>query len=105
MDALPTLYSLAQCTPDLSAGDCLACLQRLIGMVNATTSVRQGGRIFVLRCNIRFETFMFFDQPMRRIDQSILHHSGSSNTQEYVHELFVLFNFVSCVPKKFKDYG
>nr|XP_040250882.2 cysteine-rich receptor-like protein kinase 10 isoform X2 [Aegilops tauschii subsp. strangulata] len=70
MDAVPTLYSLAQCTPDLSAGDCLVCLQRLIGMVNATTSVRQGGRIFVLRCNIRFETFMFFDQPMRRINPS-----------------------------------
>ncbi|XP_044361420.1 cysteine-rich receptor-like protein kinase 10 [Triticum aestivum] len=70
MDAVPTLYSLTQCTPDLSAGDCLVCLQRLIGMVNATTSVRQGGRIFVLRCNIRFETFMFFDQPMRRINPS-----------------------------------
>ncbi|XP_037424979.1 putative receptor-like protein kinase At4g00960 [Triticum dicoccoides] len=67
MDAVPTLYSLAQCTPDLSAGDCLTCLQRLIGMVNATMSVRQGGRIFMLRCNIRFEKFMFFDQPMRRI--------------------------------------
>ncbi|KAM3206441.1 hypothetical protein ACQJBY_061881 [Aegilops geniculata] len=70
MDAEPTLYSLAQCTPDLSAGDCLTCLQRLIGMVNATMSVRQGGRIFMLRCNIRFEKFMFFDQPMRRISPS-----------------------------------
>ncbi|KAM3207459.1 hypothetical protein ACQJBY_062607 [Aegilops geniculata] len=70
MDSAPTLYSLAQCTPDLSAGDCQACLQRLIGMVNATTSVRLGGRIFVLRCNVRFETFMFFDHPMRRISPS-----------------------------------
>ncbi|XP_047053489.1 cysteine-rich receptor-like protein kinase 10 [Lolium rigidum] len=70
MDSVPMLYSLAQCTPDLSADDCLACLQRLIAMFNATTSVRLGGRIFVLRCNIRFETFMFFDQPMRRISPS-----------------------------------
>jgi hypothetical protein len=70
MDSVPTLYSLAQCTPDLSAGDCLTCLQRLNGMVNATTSMRVGGRIFVLRCNIRFEEFMFFDQPMRRISPS-----------------------------------
>ncbi|XBI61464.1 hypothetical protein VPH35_042251 [Triticum aestivum] len=46
-----TLYSLAQCTPDLSAGDCLACLQRLVGSINATNSVRLGGRIFRLRCN------------------------------------------------------
>ncbi|KAM0837741.1 hypothetical protein ACQ4PT_061437 [Festuca glaucescens] len=49
---IPALYSLAQCTPDLSAGDCLACLQHLVGMVNATTSVLKGGRILVLRCNI-----------------------------------------------------
>ena len=56
-----TLYALAQCTPDLSAGDCVACLQRLVGSINATNSVRLGGRIFRLRCNVRFEAFMFFD--------------------------------------------
>ncbi|XP_047092191.1 cysteine-rich receptor-like protein kinase 10 [Lolium rigidum] len=70
LDSVPTLFSLAQCTPDLSAGDCLACLQRLNGMVNATTSMPLGGRIFVLRCNIRFEAFMFFDQPTKRISPS-----------------------------------
>ncbi|XP_044973760.1 cysteine-rich receptor-like protein kinase 10 [Hordeum vulgare subsp. vulgare] len=64
----PTLYSLAQCTPDLSAGDCLACLQRLVGSINATNNLRLGGRIFRLRCNVRFETFMFFDDKnMQRI--------------------------------------
>ncbi|CAM0879072.1 unnamed protein product [Alopecurus aequalis] len=64
----PTLYSLAQCTPDLSASDCLACLQRLVGTVNATNFVHLGGRIFVLRCNIRFEAFMFYtDKNLRRI--------------------------------------
>ena len=64
----PTLYSLAQCTPDLSKGDCLACLRRLVGTVNATNSVHMGGRIFVLRCNVRFEAFMFYDDKnMRRI--------------------------------------
>ncbi|KAM0867845.1 hypothetical protein ACQ4PT_041715 [Festuca glaucescens] len=64
----PTLYSLAQCTPDLSAGDCLACLRRLVGTVNATNVVRMGGRIFVLRCNIRFEAFPFYDdKSIRRI--------------------------------------
>nr|BAJ94363.1 predicted protein [Hordeum vulgare subsp. vulgare] len=66
--AAPTPYSLAQCTPDLSARDCLACLRRLVGAVNATYSVRMGGRMFVLRCNIRFEAFMFYDDKnMRRI--------------------------------------
>ncbi|VAH56030.1 unnamed protein product [Triticum turgidum subsp. durum] len=66
--AAPTLYSLAQCTPDLSAGDCLACLRRLVGALNATNSVRVGGRMFVLRCNVRFEPFMFHnDKSMQRV--------------------------------------
>ncbi|CAO2152195.1 unnamed protein product [Urochloa humidicola] len=56
-----TLYSTAQCTPDLSAGDCLACLLGLVGLLNATTSVRQGGRILVLRCNLRYENMRFFN--------------------------------------------
>ncbi|KAI5004342.1 hypothetical protein ZWY2020_031585 [Hordeum vulgare] len=64
----PTLYSLAQCTPDLFAGDCLACLQRLVGSINATNNLRLGGRIFRLRCNVRFEAFMFYDDKnMQRI--------------------------------------
>uniref|UniRef100_A0ACD5TQM7 Uncharacterized protein n=1 Tax=Avena sativa TaxID=4498 RepID=A0ACD5TQM7_AVESA len=62
----PTLYSLAQCTPDLSASDCLACLQRLVGTVNATNVLRLGGRIFVLRCNIRFEAIQFYDDKNTR---------------------------------------
>ncbi|CAN6288601.1 unnamed protein product [Urochloa humidicola] len=66
-----TLYSMAQCTPDLTAGDCLACLRWLVGMVNATAAVRNGGRILVLRCNVRFEAFMFYDgTPMKRITPS-----------------------------------
>ncbi|KAF7024641.1 LOW QUALITY PROTEIN: hypothetical protein CFC21_036954 [Triticum aestivum] len=66
-----TLYSLAQCTPDLPTGDCLACLQRIIAMVNTTTAVRLGGQILVLRCNIRFDVNLFYQgQPMRRVTPS-----------------------------------
>ncbi|XP_066374595.1 cysteine-rich receptor-like protein kinase 10 [Miscanthus floridulus] len=69
--SIPTLYSLAQCTPDLSADDCLACLQRIVGVVNATTSVLLGGRVLVLRCNFRFENMMFYEgAPMMRITPS-----------------------------------
>jgi len=68
MGTTTALFSLAQCTPDLSAGDCLACLQRLVGSVNATNNLRLGGRIFLLRCNVRFEAYIFFDDKnMRRI--------------------------------------
>jgi len=68
-NAMPTtLYSMAQCTPDLSAADCQACLRQVIGLVNATLSVRLGGRVLLLRCNIRYENNMFYDgTPLKRI--------------------------------------
>ncbi|GJN12389.1 hypothetical protein PR202_ga30662 [Eleusine coracana subsp. coracana] len=74
MDATATtLYSMAQCTPDLSAEDCRECLRRIMGgTVNATTSTRLGGRVLVTRCNFRFEANRFFsdDQSMQRITPS-----------------------------------
>jgi len=66
--AIRTLYSLAQCTPDLSAGDCLACLRRLVDMVNSTMALRMGAQIHVIRCYFRYEAYQFYDsQPMLRL--------------------------------------
>ncbi|CAN6318979.1 unnamed protein product [Urochloa humidicola] len=67
----PPVYSLAQCTPDLSAGDCLTCLQGLLGMVNSTMTLRMGAQIHVIRCYFRYETYLFYDsQPMLRLGPS-----------------------------------
>ncbi|KAF8689279.1 hypothetical protein HU200_042072 [Digitaria exilis] len=67
----PPVYSLAQCTPDLSSGDCLACLQRLLGMVNSTMELRMGAQIHVIRCYFRYETYLFYDSlPMVQIGPS-----------------------------------
>lgn len=64
----PTMYSMAQCTPDLSASDCLACLRRLVGMVNSTMALRMGAQIHVIRCYFRYEAYSFYDsQPMLRV--------------------------------------
>jgi len=64
----PTVYSMAQCTPDLSAGDCLACLRRLVDMVNSTMAMRMGAQIHVIRCYFRYEAYQFYDsQPMLRL--------------------------------------
>ena len=69
----PTVHSLAQCTPDLPAGDCLACLQRLVGMIESTMALRVGTQIHVMRCFFRYETYPFYDgQPMLRINGSLL---------------------------------
>ncbi|CAD6212264.1 unnamed protein product [Miscanthus lutarioriparius] len=67
----PKVYSLAQCTPDLSAGDCLACLQRLLDMVNSTMALRMGGQIHVIRCYFRYEASAFYDSnPMLQLGPS-----------------------------------
>jgi hypothetical protein len=67
----PTVYSMAQCTPDLSAGDCLACLRRLVDMVNSTMALRMGAQIHVIRCYFRYEAYQFYDsQPMLRLGSS-----------------------------------
>nr|CAB3495090.1 unnamed protein product [Digitaria exilis] len=67
----PPVYSLAQCTPDLSACDCLACLQNLLGMVNSTMELRMGAQIHVIRCYFRYETYVFYDSlPMVQIGAS-----------------------------------
>jgi hypothetical protein len=67
----PPVYSLAQCTPDLSAGDCMACLQRLLDMINSTMAPRMGAQIHVIRCYFRYETELFYDsKPMLRLPSS-----------------------------------
>jgi hypothetical protein len=67
----PKVYSLAQCTPDLSADDCLACLQRLLDMVNSTMALRMGAQIHVIRCYFRYEAYAFYDStPMLQLGPS-----------------------------------
>jgi hypothetical protein len=61
----PRVYSLAQCTPDLSSGDCLSCLNRLLGMINSTMALRMGGQMGVIRCYFRYDASQFYQgKPM-----------------------------------------
>ncbi|KAK8989253.1 hypothetical protein V6N11_063688 [Hibiscus sabdariffa] len=54
-----TLYTLAQCTPDLSSTDCDRCLQFAMG--NLPIGV-QGGRLLSPSCNVRYEIYPFYNQ-------------------------------------------
>ncbi|CAL4910935.1 unnamed protein product [Urochloa decumbens] len=57
----PKIYSLAQCTPDMAAADCRACLGRIYRSVAPTYfGGKHGGRVFGVRCSFRFETYQFF---------------------------------------------
>ncbi|TKW24938.1 hypothetical protein SEVIR_3G083300v4 [Setaria viridis] len=57
----PKIYSLAQCTPDMTAADCRTCLGTIIREFTATYFTgKHGGRVFGVRCSYRFETGIFF---------------------------------------------
>uniref|UniRef100_A0A0D9WZX8 Uncharacterized protein n=1 Tax=Leersia perrieri TaxID=77586 RepID=A0A0D9WZX8_9ORYZ len=59
----PKIYSLAQCTPDMTAANCRSCLEDIIYLVG-----RKGGRVLGIRCNFRFETYpFFFGQPLLQL--------------------------------------
>ncbi|KAJ8761754.1 hypothetical protein K2173_004564 [Erythroxylum novogranatense] len=53
------LYTLVQCTPDLSGGDCTRCLQSAIGKIPIG---KRGGRVLTPSCNLRFDLYPFYNQ-------------------------------------------
>ncbi|CAL4903526.1 unnamed protein product [Urochloa decumbens] len=62
-ETYPKIYSLAQCTPDMTAADCRTCLGHVISRFMPMYSYftgKHGGRIFGVRCSFRFETYPFF---------------------------------------------
>ncbi|KAK7817167.1 cysteine-rich receptor-like protein kinase 25 [Quercus suber] len=56
-----TLYSLVQCTPDLSDQDCSDCLAGAMGDIPNCCDGKQGGRVIRPSCNLRFEVALFYD--------------------------------------------
>ncbi|XP_021817369.1 putative receptor-like protein kinase At4g00960 [Prunus avium] len=65
-----TVYSLGQCTQDLSATDCNACLRK--GATRLVPS-KQGGRVLYPSCNVRFEMYSFYQEVT-----STTNHTGRS---------------------------
>ncbi|KAH7522658.1 hypothetical protein FEM48_Zijuj07G0162100 [Ziziphus jujuba var. spinosa] len=58
-----TLYSLAQCTPDLSSGDCSRCLSDAMDdLYYKRYNTQQGARRLLPSCNIGFELYPFYNK-------------------------------------------
>ncbi|ESW15178.1 hypothetical protein PHAVU_007G050600 [Phaseolus vulgaris] len=53
-----TLYSLAQCRPDLSAFDCNMCLT---GAISSLGEGKRGARNLLPSCNVRYELYPFYN--------------------------------------------
>ncbi|KAL3740607.1 hypothetical protein ACJRO7_021826 [Eucalyptus globulus] len=52
------LYTLAQCTPDLTVSDCNTCLRAAVA---ALPQGEQGGSSFTSSCTVRFEMYLFYN--------------------------------------------
>ncbi|KAL5142588.1 Cysteine-rich receptor-like protein kinase 19 [Glycine soja] len=59
LNDLQTLYTLAQCTQDLSTDNCVGCLDDINGKI-PWSRVGIGGRVLYPSCNLRFELFQFY---------------------------------------------
>ncbi|KAK6268944.1 hypothetical protein QUC31_013104 [Theobroma cacao] len=55
-----TLYTLAQCTPDLSVSSCDTCLTTAISFLPSCCLGKQGGRVVFPSCNVRYELYPFY---------------------------------------------
>ncbi|CAN6343331.1 unnamed protein product [Urochloa humidicola] len=65
MESPMVFYTLAQCRPDMSTGDCSACLSSFLGMMIFTLPVPKGQRISGIRCYLRYEPYRYYDsQPI-----------------------------------------
>ena len=56
-----SLYSLSQCTPDLTVSDCSRCFQSAIAALPTCCNGKQGGRALLPSCNIRYELYPFYN--------------------------------------------
>ncbi|XP_066311903.1 cysteine-rich receptor-like protein kinase 10 [Miscanthus floridulus] len=68
ISSMPTMYCAVQCTPDLTADECAACLQDFPELTLQYLDGRRGGRVLRVRCNMRYEIYPFYQgDPTLRI--------------------------------------
>ncbi|KAL5578004.1 hypothetical protein UlMin_019703 [Ulmus minor] len=61
LPGIEPIYSLMQCTHDLSGVECTRCLREGIGKLTLCCVDKLGGRILFPSCSVRYETYTFFN--------------------------------------------
>ncbi|CAH8385829.1 unnamed protein product [Eruca vesicaria subsp. sativa] len=59
-----TIYSLVQCTPDLTNLDCESCLRQTINWLPRCCDRRIGGRVIASSCSFRYELYPFYNETI-----------------------------------------
>ncbi|KAI3988238.1 hypothetical protein MKX01_012027 [Papaver californicum] len=60
LNSTQKIYGLAQCTPDLSSKGCKKCLVEATSQIPTCCDGKQGGRVLLPSCNVRYETYAFY---------------------------------------------
>ncbi|KAK7280209.1 hypothetical protein RJT34_25271 [Clitoria ternatea] len=55
------LYTLAQCSPDLSTFDCTMCFQSAVSSIPTCCDGKRGARSLLPACNLRYEDYPFYN--------------------------------------------
>lgn len=55
-----SIYGMVQCIRNLTANECLRCLQSTSSYILQRSDEAIGARVYTLSCNIRFEIYVFF---------------------------------------------
>jgi hypothetical protein len=79
-NAIPSLYALAQCTPDLSEQECNHCLLGAFESIPQCCDGKEGGRVVRPSCNIRFENYPFYNLTTAALPRTLM--STNTNKRE-----------------------
>nr|GMD86336.1 cysteine-rich receptor-like protein kinase 25 [Ipomoea batatas] len=55
------VYSLGQCTPDLSESDCHTCLKNAVQILHTCCASALGARVLSPSCYVRYELYLFYN--------------------------------------------
>ncbi|KNA16259.1 hypothetical protein SOVF_090780 [Spinacia oleracea] len=64
LTSMNLLYTLAECTPDISTRDCNTCLQMTIGNMTDMCNMKAGCTMMNPSCNIRYDVYAFYGDAL-----------------------------------------
>ncbi|KAJ6999590.1 hypothetical protein NC653_010344 [Populus alba x Populus x berolinensis] len=77
-----SVFSLVQCSTDLSPNDCYTCLEVAIKNVTTCCYFSRGARIFSRSCYLRYELYAFYDGATESSQRTVTGKGKKENTSQ-----------------------